>query len=305
MAIDLAAVRDELRPGLFAVQGKYPYIPMKYKDIFTTKASKLNTEIATQMAYLGAAQLKNDGGATVVDNRAGQRFKYSITHVGVGIAYAITRNAIMDNLYKTEFQPTNLNLLNSHRQTKETLAANILNNGTTAITGLGGDGQPLFSTSHPVDGNTWSNTFSTPQSLNESSLNNAQIQIRTGFVDERGLKIMARAQKLIVPPNLEPVALRLLHAELRPGTNDNDPNVITELGDGSLSKQPVVWDYLSSSYAWFLKTSVPGMIHFEREAFETDMQPDFITDNLIVKSFERYSFAYTDPRAMFGTFPTS
>lgn len=306
MAIDLAAVRDELRPGLMKVQGEYPRIPAAHKEIFSTRKSELNTEIATQMAYLGAAPYKADGGATVADNRAGQRYKYSITHVGVGIMYAITRNAIMDNLYKQEFRPTNLGLMNSHMQTKETIAANVLNNAQTQDTSLGGDGVALCSTAHPIDGgNTWSNTFSVQQSLNESSLANAQIQIRTGFVDERNLKIMARAKKLIVPPQLEPVALRLLHAELRPGTNENDPNILTDLAGGTLSKTPVVWDYLTSSYAWFLKTSIDGLVHFEREGFETDMQCDFITDNLLVKSYERYSFNYIDPRAIFGSFPSS
>lgn len=306
MAIDLAAVRDELRPGLFKVQGEYPRIPAAHKEIFQTRKSNLNTEIATQMAYLGAAQYKADGGATVADNRAGQRYKYSITHVGVGLMYAITRNAIVDNLYKDEFRPMNLGLMNSHMQTKETIAANILNNAQTQDTTLGGDGVALCSASHPIDGgNTWSNTFAVQQSLNESSLANAQIQIRTGFVDERNLKIMARARKLVVPPQLEPVALRLLHAELRPGTNENDPNILTDLAGGTLSKTPVVWDYLTSSYSWFLKTSIDGLIHFEREAFETDLQTDFVTDNLLVKSYERYSFNYTDPRCIFGSFPSS
>lgn len=305
MAINLAAEQALLLPGLFKVEGQYKQIPAAHKSIFTTRQSKMALERAVQMRYLGNAQYKTEGGPTAADNLPGQRFTYSITHSEVGLLYSITRKAIEDNLYKDEFTPTNLGLNNSFIQFKETVAANVFNNGATYDSTLGGDGKAMIATDHPVDQGTFANTFSTPQSLNESSLINAQTNIRTVFVDQAGLKIRARAKKLLIPPALEAVARRLLKADLRPGTANNDPNVITDIHGGTLSPEYLSWDYLSSSYAWFLLTDVDGLIHFERTPYEMDMQVDFTTDNLLVKAYERYSFNYIDPRAVYGTYPTS
>lgn len=306
MAINLAAEQALLLPGLFKVEGLYKEIPAVHKQVFSTRKSNMALERAVTMRYLGNAQYKTEGGPTAADNNPGQRYTWSITHSEVGLLYSITRKAIEDNLYKDEFTPTNLGLNKSFAVFKETVAANVLNNGATADATLGGDGVALFSVSHPADTvGTWANTFSTAQSLNESSMINAQTNIRTAFVDEAGLKIRARGKKLVIPPQLEAVAFRLLRADLRPGTANNDPNVTTEVHGGTLSKEPIVWDYLTSAYPWFMLTDVDGLIHFERVPYEMDMQVDFTSDNLLVKAYERYSFNYIDPRAAYGTFPTS
>ncbi len=306
MAINLGAEQALLLPGLFKVEGLYKEIPAVHKQVFTTRKSNMALERAVTMRYLGNAQYKSQGGPTAADNTPGQVFTWSITHSEVGLMYAITRPAIEDNLYKDEFTPTNLGLNKSFAVFKETVAANVLNNGSTADPTLGGDGVALFSTSHPTAGaGNWANTFATAQSLNESSLINGQTNIRTVFIDEAGLKIKARAKKLVIPPQLEAVARRLLKADLRPGTANNDPNVIAEIHGASLSTEYITWDYLTSAYPWFLLTDVDGLIHFERVPYEMDMQVDFTSDNLLVKAYERYSFNYIDPRAAYGTFPTS
>jgi len=157
------------------------------------------------------------------------------------------------------------------------------------------------SASHPIDGGTISN-YAT-NDLNESTLLNAMIAVRTNFKDQAGLKVFARARKLIVPPALEPVAIRLLKTELRPGTADNDVNAIQSTA-GGLSESYMVSDYLTSTSAWFLLTNIDGLSYMERIKFETDMQVDFVTDNLLVKGYERYSFGYYNWRSIYGSFPT-
>lgn len=305
MAVNLAAEQALLLPGLFKVEGLYKEIPSVHKSIFTTRKSNMALERAVTMRYVGNAQFKTEGGPTAADNSMGQRFVWSITHSEVGLMYAITRKAIEDNLYKDEFTPTNLGLNKSFAVFKETLASNVFNNGATTDPTLGGDGVSLFNTAHPFDGGTWANTFSTAQSLNESSLYNGQTNIRTAFIDEAGLKIRARAKKLLIPPQLEAVARRLLKADLRPGTAENDPNILTEVHGATLSSDYITWDYLTSAFAWFLLTDVDGLIHFERVPYEMDMQVDFTSDNLLVKAYERYSFNYIDPRAGYATYPLS
>ena len=200
--------------------------------------------------------------------------------------------------------PSNLGLIESFQQTKEIYGANILNTATTYNASIGGDGVALCSTSHPIDGGTVANTFSTQLDLNEASLLSGMIAVRTNFKDQAGLKVFARARKLVVPPQLEPVAIRLTKTELRPGTADNDVNAIISTA-GGLPEGYIVNDFLTSQYAWFLLTNIDGLSYMERVAFETDMQVDFVTDNLLVKGYERYSFGYYNWRSIFGSFPTS
>jgi hypothetical protein len=139
--------------------------------------------------------------------------------------------------------------------------------------------------------------------LNEATLLNAMISIRVNFRDQAGLKVFARGRKLIVPPQLEPVADRLTKTELRPGTADNDVNAILSTA-GGLPEGYMVCDFLTSPYAWFVLTNIDGLSYMERVKFETDMQVDFVTDNLLVKGYERYSFAYYNWRALWASFPT-
>ena len=304
MAVNLSAIKDLLLPGLRGVEGKYEMIPSQYDKIFTKHDSKMALERTAEMRYLGLAQLKTEGGQTAFDNGAGERFIYNQEHTEIALGYAITRKAIDDNLYKTQFHPSNLGLIESFQQTKEIYGANILNTATTYNASIGGDGVALCSTLHPIDGGTVANRPTTDVGLNEATLLNAMISVRTNFKDQAGLKVFARARKLIVPPQLEPTAIRLTKTELRPGTADNDVNAIM-MTAGGLPESYMVNDFLTSQYAWFLLTNIDGLSYMERIKFETDMQVDFVTDNLLVKGYERYSFGYYNWRSIFGSFPTS
>jgi hypothetical protein len=304
MAVNLSAIKDLLLPGLRGIEGKYEMIPSQYDKIFTKHDSKMALERTAEMRFLGLAQLKTEGGQTAFDNGAGERYIYNQEHTEIGLGYAITRKAIDDNLYKTQFHPSNLGLIESFQQTKEIYGANILNTATTYNANIGGDGQALCSSSHPIDGGTISNIPATPVDLNEATLLNGMISVRTNFKDQAGLKVFARARKLIVPPQLEPVAIRLTKTELRPGTADNDVNAILSTA-GGLPESYMTDDFLTSAFAWFLLTNIDGLSYMERIKFETDMQVDFVTDNLLVKGYERYSFGYYNWRAIWGSFPSS
>jgi len=301
MAVNLSAIKDLLLPGLRGVEGKYEQIPSQYDKIFTKHESKMALERTAEMRFLGLAQLKTEGGQTAFDNNAGERYVYNQEHTEIALGYAITRKAVDDNLYKTQFMPSNLGLIESFQQTKEIYGANVLNTATTYNGAVGGDSKALVASDHPIDGSTISN-YSTVE-LNESTLLNAMIAIRTNFKDQAGLKVFARGRKLIVPPALEPVAIRLTKTELRPGTADNDVNAIM-MTAGGLPEGYMVNDFLTSATAWFLLTNIDGLSYMERVKFEADMQVDFVTDNLLVKGYERYSFGYYNWRSIYGSFPS-
>jgi phage major head subunit gpT-like protein len=303
MAVNLSAIKDLLLPGLRGIEGKYEMIPSQYDKIFTKHDSKLALERTAEMRYLGLAQLKTEGGQTSFDNSAGERFVYNQEHNEIALGYAITRKAIDDNLYKTQFHPSNLGLIESFQQTKEIYGSNILNTSSTYNSAIGGDGVSLVNTSHPIDGGTVANRPLVDADLNESSLLNAMIAIRTNFRDQAGLKVFARGRKLVVPPALEPTAIRLTKTELRPGTANNDVNAILTTA-GGLPEGYMVNDFLTSARAWFLLTNIDGLSYMDRVSFETDMQVDFVTDNLLVKGYERYSFGYYNWRSIFGSLPT-
>lgn len=307
MPISTAQIKNELLPGLFDVRGKYERIPRQWDKALAIKQSNMAVERSTQMAFLPLPQLKAEGGTTPFDNNAGERWSWNFKHFIVVLGYSMTREAIDDNLYKAQFGPTNLGLMDVFMQFEEIQAASIFNTATTVMPGLGGDGQPLASVSHPIagpTGGTWANTSSTPLDLNEASLSSSMTAVRTNFVDERGLKILARARQLIVPPQLEQVAIRLLKSELRPGTANNDVNALLTLS-GGLPEGHLVMDYLTSSFAWFLKTNIEGLIFMNRKPFEMDLWVDNSTDNLLCKGYQRYSVGYNDPRCLFCQLPTS
>lgn len=304
MPVALSQIRDLLLPGLWGISGKYPMIERQWPKIFRQTDSNMALERRAAMRYLGFAQLKQEGAPTSFDNAAGQRYVYNAEHLEIGLGYAITRKAIDDNLYKSEFGPSNDGLMESFKETEEIYAANVLNTATTYNAAIGGDGVALLSTAHPIDQATIGNRPSPDVDLNETSLLNALITIRSTWKDNAGLKIHARGRKVIVPPNLEPIALRLFRSELRPGTAQNDVNAILGMND-SLKEGFMVFDYLTSSYAWFILTNHDGLIFFNRKPFEMDMSVEFTTDNLLVKGYQRYVPTYYDWRAIWGTTPTS
>jgi len=304
MAVNLSAIKDLLLPGLRGVEGKYEMIPSQYDKLFSKHESKMALERTAEMRFLGLAQLKTEGGQTQFDNSAGERYVYNQEHTEIALGYAITRKAIDDNLYKTQFMPSNLGLIESFQQTKEIYGANVLNTATTYNANIGGDGVALCATNHPIDGSTVANRPTTDVDLNEATLLNGMIAVRTNFKDQAGLKVFARGRKLVVPPQLEPTAIRLTKTELRPGSADNDVNAIM-MTAGGLPEGYMVNDFLTSQFAWFLLTNIDGLSYMERVKFETDMQVDFVTDNLLVKGYERYSFGYYNWRSIWGSFPTS
>lgn len=302
MAINLSQIRDQLLPGLRGINGQYPLIPTQWSTVFDRGESKMAIERTLEDRYLGAAAIKNEGAATMFDNAAGERYVYNQEHLEFGLGYAITRKAIDDNLYKDKFNPSNLGLMNSFAQTKEITGAGVLNTGFTYNTQVGGDGVAMIASNHPIDGGTYSNIATVPVDLNETSIESALIQIRQ-FPDQAGLKIFARGRKLIVPIQLQYVAERMLKSELRPNTANNDVNPI--LTSGALPEGYQAMDYLTSPTYWFIRTNIPGLLYLDRVPFETDMQVDPVTGNLLVIGYERYSFSYNNPRAIWGSNPST
>src|ERR1700733_1620710 len=303
MAINVAALYDLTRPGLRGIEGKYPQIPRQWPKYMARGVSKMGIERTAEARYLGLPALKFEGGATQMDNQPGERFIYNHEAFEVGLGYAITRKAIDDNLYESEFPASNLGLQNSFAQAEEIYAANVLNTATTVNLNVGGDGVALLSTAHPVDGGTYANTFTTQMDLNEASLLTSLTNVRVNFRDQANLRMFARGRKLLIPPQLEWVGARLIHTVLRPGTGDNDASALR--ATGSLPDGYEVLDFLTSSFSWFLLTTVEGLIFLARLAFEMSMEVDFITDNLLVKAYQRYFVGYKNPRGIYGSTPTS
>lgn len=303
MAANSAQIKNLLLPGLYKVSGQYDRYPKEWGKVFTTVKSTLQTESAVQTRILGLAQMKVEGGATAFDNNMGQRWVWNATAIEVALGYAITLRAVEDNQYTKDFNMMNLRLVDSFAQFKEIQAANVLNTATTWDATVGGDGVALLSTAHPYDNGTWANTFTTQLDLNENSLLQAYINIGSTFVDEAGLRINAKGKLLIVPPALEAVARRLMGATLRPGTGNNDPNVIPQMQAGT--DEMMVYHYLTSNYAWYIRTDKEGLHYFDRIAYDSDMWVDNVTDNIMCKGRERYTFNYRDPRALYGSTPTS
>lgn len=304
MSINIASIRDLLLPGLMSVTGEYRQIERQWSRVFTTHQSNMQLERTVQARFMPMAVLKLEGGATTFDNNAGERYVWNMEPIEAGLGYAITRKAIDDNLYQSAFMPTNLGLNKSFSEFWEVEAAGIFNTANVYDPNQGGDGQPLLSINHPFDYGVWANTTTVQMDLNEASLTTGQLSIRKNFVDEAGLKVRTRAQMLCIPVDLEPVAIRLLQSELRPGTGNNDVNTIGKQS-GGIPKGYQVFDYFTNPRGWFLTTDVKGLIHLQRVAYETDMFCDFATDNLLVKGYERGGFFFNDPRAVWGQLPTN
>ena len=300
MAISRAQLLKELLPGLNALFGlEYARYGEEHKEIYETETSERSFEEETKLAGFQAAPVKNEGSAIAYDN-AQEAYTARYTHETIAMGFSITEEAIEDNLYDSLSARYTKGLARAMSYTKQVKAASVLNNGFSAGAFAGGDGQALFSTAHPlISGGTNSNTPTTAADLNETSLENAVIQI-AAWTDERGLLIAARPRKLIVPPALQFVATRLLETSLRVGTNDNDVNALKN--NGSIPEGYTVNHFLTDTNAWFLTTDVPnGMKHFVRSPMATSMDGDFDTGNVRYKARERYSFGFSDPLGMYGS----
>ena len=299
MAISRAQLLKELLPGLNALFGlEYARYGEEHKEIYETETSERSFEEETKLSGFSAAPVKNEGSAIAYDN-AQEAFTARYNHETIALGFAITEEAIEDNLYDSLSARYTKGLARAMAYTKQVKAASTLNNGFSAQF-VGGDGVPLFSASHPlVNGGTNANTPSTQADLNETSLEAAVIAI-AAWTDERGLLIAAKPRKLIIPPALMFVATRLLETELRVGTNNNDINAIKN--NGSIPEGYTVNHYLTDTNAWFLTTDVPnGLKHFVRTPLSNSMDGDFDTGNVRYKARERYSFGWSDPLGIYGS----
>jgi hypothetical protein len=299
MAISRAQLLKELLPGLNALFGlEYARYGEEHKEIYETETSERSFEEETKLSGFSAAPVKNEGAAIAYDN-AQEAWTARYTHETIALGFSITEEAIEDNLYDSLSARYTKALARAMAYTKQVKAAAVLNNGWNS-TYTYGDGQTLFSTAHPlVSGGTNSNTTATGVDLNETSLENAVIQI-AAWTDERSLLIAAKPRKLIVPPALMFVATRLLETELRVGTNDNDINALKN--NGSIPEGYTVNHFLTDTNAWFLTTDVPnGLKHFVRTPLQNSMDGDFDTGNVRYKARERYSFGVSDPLGIYGS----
>ena len=299
MAISRAQLLKELLPGLNALFGlQYATYDQEHKEIYETETSERSFEEETKLSGFSAAPVKNEGSAISYDN-AQEAWTARYTHETIAMGFSITEEAVEDNLYDSLSSRYTKALARGMAYTKQVKAAFVLNNAFTGGPTYG-DGVVLCSTAHPlVSGGTNSNTPSTAADLNETSLENAVIQI-AAWTDERSLLIAAKPKKLVVPPSLMFVATRLLETELRVSTADNDINALKN--NGSIPEGYTVNHFLTDTNAWFLLTDVPnGLKHFVRTPMATGMDGDFDTGNVRYKARERYSFGVSDPLGIFGS----
>ena len=299
MAISRAQLLKELLPGLNALFGlEYATYGQEHKEIYETETSERSFEEETKLSGFSAAPVKNEGSAIAYDN-AQEAWTARYNHETIALGFSLTEEAIEDNLYDSLSARYTKSLARAMAYTKQVKAAAVLNNGFDSNY-KGGDGVALFSASHPlVSGGVNSNIPSTPADLNETSLENAVIQI-AAWTDERGLLIAAKPKKLIVPPALQFVSTRLLQTKLRTGTTDNDINAIEN--NGSIPEGYTINHFLTDVNGWYLTTDVPnGMKHFVRTPLANSMDGDFDTGNVRYKSRERYSFGWSDPLGMYGS----
>jgi len=299
MAVSRAQLMKELLPGLNALFGvEYKRYEQEHTMIFDNESSDRSFEEETKLSGFGAAPVKNEGSSIDYDS-AQEAWTARYNHETIAMGFAITEEAIEDNLYGSLSGRLTKALARAMAYTKQVKAAAILNNAFDSSYTYG-DGVELCSTAHPlVSGGTNSNEPSTAADLNETSLEQAVIDI-AAWTDERGLLMAARPRKLIVPPALQFTATRLLETEQRVGTADNDLNAIKS--NGSVPEGYAINHYLTDTDAWFLKTDCPnGLKHFTRVAMSTGMDTDFDTGNSRYKARERYSFGVSDPLGIYGS----
>jgi phage major head subunit gpT-like protein len=298
MAISRAQLLKELLPGLNKLFGlEYARYGEEHKEIYEVETSERAFEEEVKLSGFGAAPVKAEGTAVRYDN-AQEAFISRYTHETIALGFSLTEEAFEDNLYESLSIRYTKALARAMAYTKQIKAAALLNTGFTTY--QSGDGVTLFSTAHPlVSGGVNSNRPATAADLNETSLEAAVIQMSL-WTDERGLLIAAKPRKLIVPPQLQFVATRLLETELRVGTADNDINALKN--NGSVPEGYTVNHFLTDPNAWFIKTDVPnGMKHFVRVSQETKTDGDFDTGNIRWKARERYSFGVSDSLGVYGS----
>ena len=298
MAISRSQLVKELEPGLNALFGlEYGRYDAEHTEIFETENSDRAFEEEVMLSGFGNARVKSEGGSIVYDN-ATETFTARYSHETIALGFAITEEAVEDNLYDRISARYTKALARSMANTKQVKAANVLNNAFDPNF-TGGDGVELCSAVHPIVAGTFANELGTAADLNETSLEQSLIDI-AAFTDERGLLISTQGRKLIIPSELQFVAERLTQSQLRTGTADNDINATRNMG--MIPEGYVVNHYLTDPDAFFIKTDIPnGFKLFQRSPIRTSMEGDFDTGNVRYKARERYSFGFSDPRCVFGS----
>jgi len=299
MAISRSQLAKELEPGLNALFGlEYDKYDKEHLDIFDVESSDRAFEEEVMLAGFGNAETKPEGAGVNYDT-AQESWTARYNHDTIALAFAITEEAVEDNLYDKLAGRYTKALARSMNNAKQIKGANVLNNGFSSSY-TGGDGKELLATDHPtVTGGDFKNELTTAADLNETSLEQALVDL-ADMIDERGLKVAVKATKMLIPSELVFVAERLLQSQLRTGTADNDINAVRS--SGMVPGGYVVNHYLTDSDAWFLKTDAPnGLKVFERSPLKTSMEGDFDTGNMRYKARERYSFGWSDPRGIFGS----
>jgi hypothetical protein len=299
MAISRSQLLKELLPGLNALFGlEYERYGEEHKELFEIESSERSFEEETKLAGFSPAPQKFEGQGIAYDN-AQEAWTARYTHATYALGFALTEEAIEDNLYDSLSGRYTKSLARAMSYTKQVQGAAVVNNGFTAGY-VGGDGVPLFSTAHPlVNGAVNSNTSSANLDLNETALEAAVIQV-AAWKDEKGMLIAAKPRKLVIPPNLMFVAERLFKTELRVGTTDNDISAIKSMG--IMPEGFAVNHFFTNPLAWMFLTDVPnGLKMFERVKMQTSMDGDFETGNVRYKARERYSFGWSDPLGVYGS----
>ena len=299
MAISRSQLVKELEPGLNALFGlEYNRYDNEHAEIFTTETSDRAFEEEVMLSGFGGAAVKQEGAGVQFD-QATEAYTSRYTHQTIALAFAITEEAIEDNLYDRLASRYTRALARSMSTTKQTIAANVLNNAFDTNV-IGGDGKELCATDHPLaNGGTFSNELATAADLSETSLEQSLIDI-AAFVDERGLKIALQGRKLIIPKELQFTAERILKSPLRVATADNDINAIKNMG--MIPQGYRVNHFLTDTDAFFIMTDAPnGLKHFVRSPIKTAIEGDFDTGNVRFKARERYSFGFSDARGIFGS----
>jgi hypothetical protein len=297
--ITTASHPKALWPGVKAWWGQvYDQHPTEYTDLFDTESSSQAYEEDVQLTGFGLVPRKAEGSGVAYDSEI-QGFTTRYTHIAYGLGYIVTKEELDDNLYEQVSRKRSGALAQSFRQTKENVAANIYNRAfSTSYTG--GDGVALLSLTHPnTTGGTFSNKAAVDVDLSEAALEDALIQIM-GYTDDRGLTISVMPKSLIIPRQEIYNATRILNSVYQTGNANNDINAIK--AHGAFSEGYKLNHYLTAPHAWFIRTNVrDGLKYYERSAVQFTQDNDFDTENAKAKGYERYSFGWTDPRALWGS----
>ena len=299
MAISRAQLAKELEPGLNALFGlEYSKYGDEAAEIFESESSDRAFEEEVMLSGFGAAPTKSEGAGVEYDSAA-EVYTARYTHETVAMAFALTEEAVEDNLYDRLSNRYTRALARSMAHSKQVKGASILYNGFDSNF-TGGDGKELLATDHPLSvGGTFANEPTTATDLNETALENGLITI-SQFTDERGLIVALRGKKLVIPAELQFVAERLLKSEGRVGTADNDINALRS--SGAIPEGYTVNHFLTDPDAFFILTDAPnGLKHFTRAPLRTAMEGEFNTGNMRFKARERYSFGWSDPRGIYGS----